>query len=66
MEEERLTLTVAEAAKLLGISRQLAYASVREGRIAAIRIGRRLLVPCRALEKVLEEGRLADVTQSKT
>ena len=56
MDEKRLTLTVEEAAKLLGIGRQLAYDRVKTGEIPAIRIGRRLLVPRRALEKLLEEG----------
>jgi excisionase family DNA binding protein len=66
MEERKLTLSVDETATLLGISRQLAYTSVKEGRIPAIRIGRRLLVPRRALEKLLEEGRLVGLVQSKT
>src|ERR1700692_157427 len=38
---ERLTLTVEEAAKLLGISRAFAYESVRRGDIPHIKIGRR-------------------------
>ncbi len=42
---ERLTLTVEEAAKLLGISRAFAYESVRRGDIPSIKIGRRVLVP---------------------
>ena len=56
METEKLTLTVDEAAKILGIGRQLAYERVRTGEIPAIKIGRRLLVPRRALEKLLEQG----------
>lgn len=55
MQEERLTLTVEETAKVLGIGRQLAYDRVRTGEIPVIKIGRRLLVPRRALEKLLEE-----------
>lgn len=51
---ERLTLTVEETAKLLGIGRQLAYDRVRTGQIPAIRFGRRLVVPKRALERLLE------------
>ena len=54
MEEERLTLTIGETAKLLGIGRQLAYDRVKTGEIPVIKIGRRLLVPRRALEKLLE------------
>jgi len=55
MEEERLTLTVEETAKALGIGRQLAYERVRTGEIPAIKIGRRILVPRSALEKLLDD-----------
>jgi len=55
MHEERLTLTVEECAKVLGIGRQLAYDRVKTGEIPVIKVGRRLLVPRRALEKLLEE-----------
>lgn len=55
MREENLTLTVPQAAAALGISRNLAYEAARDGRIPAIRIGRRLLVSRRALEKLLED-----------
>ena len=52
----KLTLTVVETAKILGIGRQLAYEKVKTGEIPVIKIGRRLLVPRRALEKLLEQG----------
>lgn len=55
MEEERLTLTVEETAKLLRIGRQLAYEMVKTGDIPSIRLGKRVLVPRRALEKLLEQ-----------
>ena len=55
MEAERLTLTVEETAKILGIGRQLAYDRIKTGEIPVIKIGRRLLVPRRAIEKLLEE-----------
>ena len=55
MEEQRLTLTVEETAKVLGIGRQLAYDRVKTGEIPVVKIGRRLLVPRRALAKLLEE-----------
>ena len=41
----RLTVTVDEAAKLLGIGRTLAYEAVRVGDLPTIRIGRRILIP---------------------
>ena len=54
MHEAKLTLTVEEAAALLGISRGLAYEMVREGKIPAIRLGRRVVIPRPALERLLE------------
>ena len=51
--DERLTLTVEEAATLLGISRAFAYEAVNKGEIPSIRIGRRILVPKVALERFL-------------
>jgi len=55
MRDERLTWTIHETARILGIGRQLAYDRVRTGEIPAIRVGRRLLVPRWALEKMLRE-----------
>ncbi len=49
----RLTLTVEEAASTLGISRAFAYEAVRRGDIPSIRIGRRILVPHAALNRLL-------------
>lgn len=51
---ERLTLTVEEAAELLGVGRTSAYEGVRSGEIPAIRVGRRWLVPRAAFMKFLE------------
>lgn len=53
---ERRTLTVEEAARILGIGRNSAYEAVRRGEIPAIRLGHRLLVPRAALERLLVEG----------
>ena len=52
-EEEQATYSVEEAGRRIGISRPLAYRAVREGLIPSIRIGRRLLVPKAALERLL-------------
>jgi excisionase family DNA binding protein len=48
---EALVLTVAEAARLLHISRNLAYELVAQGRIPHIRLGRRILIPRFGLEQ---------------
>jgi excisionase family DNA binding protein len=50
---DRLTVTVPETAQLLGISRMTAYAAVRAGVIPSIRVGRRVLVPRVALNRLL-------------
>jgi len=61
--QERLTLTVEEAASALGISRAFAYESVRRGDIPHIKIGRRLLVPRAALEQMLSSAFPTDADQ---
>lgn len=48
------TLTVPEAANVLGIGRSAGYEAVRSGQIPSLRIGRRLLVPVSALRSLLE------------
>ena len=53
MDTEKLTLTVGEAARCLGIGRNSAYEAIARGEIPAVKIGKRLLVPKAALEKML-------------
>ncbi|MDP9072090.1 MAG: helix-turn-helix domain-containing protein [Actinomycetota bacterium] len=53
MDGDRMTLTVEEAAGVLGISRGLAYELVSRGELPHIRLGRRIVVPRRALEGLL-------------
>lgn len=48
-----LTISVEEAAKILGISRGLAYSMVHEKRIPALHFGRVIRVPRHALEQLL-------------
>jgi excisionase family DNA binding protein len=55
-EDDRLVLTVTEAAQLLKIGRSCAYEAVRNGQLPVIRMGRRILVPRAALERLLENG----------
>ena len=49
----KLTMTVPQAAKRLGIGRNAAYQAVRRGEIPAIRVGGRILVPKRAFDDLL-------------
>lgn len=53
-KSECLTISVEEAAKILGISRGLAYSMVHEKRIPALRFGRVIRVPRHALEQLLD------------
>jgi excisionase family DNA binding protein len=57
---EALTMKVPEAARVLGISRGHAYAAAADGTLPTIRIGRRLLVPRAALERLLDLDREAE------
>ena len=52
--DQRLTLTVEEAARLLGISRALAYELVRDGEIPSLRLRRRIVIPRRVIEALLD------------
>ena len=51
---ERKTMTITEASEVLGVSRNKAYEAARRGQIPVIRIGKRLLVPRAALERMLQ------------
>lgn len=47
------TYRIDEAAKVLGISRNKCYEAARTGQVPTVRIGKRLLVPKAALDKLL-------------
>lgn len=51
---ERLTVTVREAAQMIGVSHVSLFAAINRGEFTqVIRIGRRILIPKAALEKML-------------
>jgi excisionase family DNA binding protein len=50
---ERRVVTLTEAAMILEISRGSAYEAAKRKELPTIRIGRRLLVPLAALERML-------------
>ncbi len=54
--KEKLTLTVDETARCLGIGRNSAYEAIARGEIPVVKIGKRLLVPKAALEILLAAG----------
>ena len=49
----RQTLTIEEAARVLGIGRNSAYEAARRGEIPTIKIGRQLVAPRAALDRIL-------------
>jgi excisionase family DNA binding protein len=56
MEEKKLVYSVDEVAEMLHISRPSAFQGVRNGQIPHIRVGRRILIPVCAFEKMLAEA----------
>jgi excisionase family DNA binding protein len=51
---EALTVGVGTGAKRLGIGRDATYQLIREGKIRAIHIGRRIRIPVAELERFIE------------
>ena len=64
---QRATITVEEAAAILGIGRSAAYEAARRGQLPTRRLGRRLFVPVPALLRWLgaEEPPPAGVSQDR-
>ena len=54
--KERLTLTIVEAAAVLGIGRNTCYELARTGRLPILRLGKRIVVPKEALERLLADA----------
>ncbi len=52
--ESRLAVSVDEASELLGISKWLGYEMVAQGKLPALRLGRRLVVPLSSLIRLLD------------
>jgi excisionase family DNA binding protein len=53
MDEDKKVLSVKELANELGISINLAYRQVREGKIYSIKCGDRYLIPKKAFDRLL-------------
>ncbi len=60
MSAHKRTISVDEAAKILGIGRCTAYEGIHTGQIPSIRIGKRIVVPVDQLDRMLKG--LADNT----
>lgn len=63
---ERRTITVSEAAQIIGISTGGAYAAVHRGEIPSIKIGRRYVVPIDRLEELLDGRRTSNKITKET
>lgn len=51
---DRKTCSVEEAARMLGIGRNSAYAAIRDGSIPSLRLGRRVVVPLARLNRLID------------
>jgi excisionase family DNA binding protein len=54
MDTECLTISVEEAGRLLGYSRNTAYEAARRGELPTIRLGHKIRVPRVALQRLLD------------
>jgi excisionase family DNA binding protein len=53
---DALTISVARAGELLGISRATAYQAVQDGRIPCLRFGRKVVVPRQAIDRMISQA----------
>ena len=53
MDDRSRTISVPQAAALLGVSRGAVYKAARSGELPSIRLGRRVLVPRAALDRLI-------------
>jgi excisionase family DNA binding protein len=56
VEQRRVTLSIDEAAAMLGISRAHAYELVRRGVLPRLQLGRRVVIPMKALEEFVDSA----------
>jgi len=48
-QQDQVTVSVADAVRMLGICRSRVYQEIRAGRIQAVKSGRRTLIPVQSL-----------------
>ncbi len=60
---ERATITVEEAAQVMGMKRTATYDAVRRGQLPSLRLGRRLFIPVPALLRLLDGNSYPDPSQ---
>jgi excisionase family DNA binding protein len=55
-EATKITLTVPEAARLIGISSPKMYELVRAGKLRSVRVGKKILISRKSLEDWIMKG----------
>ena len=55
IQRRKKVLTIDEGCQALGLSRGSLYRAVARGQIPSLRIGRRLVIPVAALDRLLQE-----------
>jgi len=65
MEAERLLLNVRDVVRITGLSRNSVYGACARGELPVLKIGRRVLIPRRALEKLLGEAESPNLTKNE-
>jgi len=63
-DSERLTLSTAEAAKILGISASTVRRAAKAGRLAYVRPARKILILREPLFEILRKGEAGDLARS--
>lgn len=54
--DEKIAYSVSEAARALGLSLNTTYELIRQNRLPALRLGKRLLIPRAELEKLMQSA----------
>ena len=54
--ENKVTLTVSEAAELIGISKPSMYEVVRTGKVRSVKVGKKILISRQSLMDWLKKG----------
>ena len=55
--ENKVTLTVSEAAELIGISKPSMYEVVRTGKVRSVKVGKKILISRQSPDGLVEERR---------
>lgn len=61
---EKLGYSIAEACSALGLGKTTLYKHIAAGRLQAVRVGRRTIIPTRGLLALIGEGATNDKTEN--